>query len=177
MKKTIFVFCAVLLAFSICLFCGCSTDKTETEIPTENDITVQTTEATTLPVLKVSLGVTKATAIDEKVMKQSGIIKWVDECRGIYVSDMSADSILDKTEFRHGDIIQAIDGRETNTLDDVYRILADYSPGDKITVSAFRLNLLNGESKYFDVDVTFPVPLNGDTTANQTSQSGETLWE
>ena len=93
MKKPIIVFYAVLLAFSICLFCGCSTDKTETEIQTENDITIQTTEATTLPVLKVSLGVTKATAIDEKVMKQSGIIKWVDECRGIYVSNMSADSI------------------------------------------------------------------------------------
>lgn len=169
MNKNISIVTAVLIAVMICVLSSCSFTKPETD--TETETVTQTTETTTRPELKVSLGVSKATAITEEMMKQSGISKWVDECRGIYVSKMTPDSVLDKTEFRHGDIIQAIDGQETNTLDDVYNILSQYNPGDTITVSVFRLNLLNGENKHFEVDVTFP------GSAEEEKTSGESLWE
>ena len=167
MKKAFSILTAVLIVAAICLFSACSFAKPEPE----TDTVSQTVETTTHPELKVSLGVSKATAVTEQMMKQSGISKWVDECRGIYVSKMTRDSVLDKTKFRPGDIIQAIDGQETNTLDDVYRILSQYNPGDTITVSVFRLNLLNGENEYFEVEVVFPTPV------EETETSGESLWE
>ena len=165
MKKAIRITAAVLLAVSVLLLCACSKSKSETDTQTET--AVETTETTTRPELKVNLGVTKATEINEKMMQQSGISKWVDECRGIYVSRMTPDSVLDKTKFRPGDIIQAIDGKETNTLDDVYDALSVCNPGDTVTVSVFRLNLLNGENEYFDVEVVFP------SDEEETETSGE----
>ena len=173
MKKTITIITVIFIAVMICLLSSCTFVKPGTDAETETDIVTvtQAVETTPRPELKVNLGVSKATAITETMMKQSGISKWVDECRGIYVSKMTRDSVLDKTEFRPGDIIQAIDGQETNTLDDVYNILSLYNPGDTITVSVFRLNLLNGENKYFEVEVTFPGP------EEETETSGDSLWE
>ncbi|MBQ6265727.1 MAG: PDZ domain-containing protein [Clostridia bacterium] len=154
MKKIIAVIASLFIVLTILVMPACSKSKTGTEIPVET--TEQTAETTTRAPLKVHLGVSNATAVDENMMRKSGIAKWVDECRGVYVSKMTKDSVLDKTKFRPGDIIQAIDGRETNTLDDIYDILASHNPGDTVKISAFRLNLINGENEYFDVDVTFP---------------------
>ena len=169
MKKIITASFVVLFSAVICLFSACSVTKpgTDTEIETMSETVDETTESTTRPELKVSLGVTNATAIDERVMKISGISKWVDECRGIYVSKMAPGSVLGKTKFRPGDIIQSINGQETNTLDDIYNILSLFNPGDTITVGVFRLNLFNGENEYFDVEVTFPKP------AEETGTNGD----
>ena len=156
MKKTIVSLFVVLLTVFICLFSACSKVKPGTDKEATSETVVETTESTTRPELKVSLGVTIATPVGKEMMRQSGISKWVDECRGIYVSKMTRDSLLNKTKFRPGDIIQAIDGKETNTLDDIYEILAQCNPGDTITVSVFRINLLNGEQESFEVEVTFP---------------------
>lgn len=150
----VFVFLFILLIIFLSIFFVFLKQKNSNNITTET--VIETTESTTRPELKVSLGVTIATPVGKEMMRQSGISKWVDECRGIYVSKMTRDSLLNKTKFRPGDIIQAIDGKETNTLDDIYEILAQCNPGDTITVSVFRINLLNGEQESFEVEVTFP---------------------
>lgn len=141
----------MVAALAACL-CACSysSQKEITEPQT-------TQEETTIPQPEVSLGVLIGTAIDENVMKSTGIIKYVDECHGIYVSKLQKRSPLEITKFRPGDIIQSIGGKEINTLDDVYIALAQYKPGDTVTIGTFRINILNGENEYFDVEVTFPV--------------------
>lgn len=152
MKNTAIIL--IFLLTFLFVLCSCSTNSNNESITvTSSNITTDTTNSK--PILEVSLGVTKATELTEDICKKIGIAKYVGNITGVYVQRMEADSLLDATEFRPGDIIQSIDGKNITTIEDIYDSLADKKPGDTVKIEVFRINILNGENSYFDVNVTF----------------------
>ena len=57
-----------------------------------------------------------------------------------------------RARFQLGDIIVGIDGQAVNNADDVYNILNQHQPGDKVTLNIVR----NGQR--VDVPLTLPAP-------------------
>ena len=57
---------------------------------------------------------------------------------GILISEIADDSPLKKTDIKENDIITAVDGIEITSFQDIYDILSDHKPGDKITLTVYR---------------------------------------
>lgn len=136
--KKVLAFSVIFIIAALCL-AGCAQGNGSAE--TTAPVTEQTTAETTLPAPKVSLGVTIGTTIDENVLKATGIRRFlddgtVDECYGIYVSEMRKNSPLDITEFSIGDIIRGINGEKVLSVEDIIGMLSGFEPGDTITVNA-----------------------------------------
>ena len=57
---------------------------------------------------------------------------------GIVISDIDSTGSLAGTKIKKGDIITAIDGVEISTFQDIYAILNEHKPGDKLKISVYR---------------------------------------
>lgn len=58
---------------------------------------------------------------------------------GILISSISEGGPLDNTDIKEYDILTAINDVEVTSFQDVYRELAKYKPGDKVTLTLYRL--------------------------------------
>lgn len=58
---------------------------------------------------------------------------------GILITEISEGGPLDNTDIKPYDIITEINGEAVTTFQDVYGILAQYKPGDKVTLTLYRL--------------------------------------
>lgn len=85
---------------------------------------------------------------------------------GFIVTEIDDDSSFAGTEVQPGDIITAIDGETVSNLNQISNKLLEYQPGDKVTMTMYRLtttlagNENNGKS--FDVTITLLAD-NGET--------------
>lgn len=59
---------------------------------------------------------------------------------GILVGEISEGGPCDGTELQINDIITEIDGEEISDFGDVYAILGEHKPGDKVVLSVYRMN-------------------------------------
>lgn len=73
---------------------------------------------------------------------------------GFMISEIDEDSCFVGTDVKPYDIITAIDGEETPTLDALSNALLNYSPGDTATVTLFRPNENGTGGEEFEVKVT-----------------------
>ncbi len=69
---------------------------------------------------------------------------------GFMISEIGEDSAFTGTEAQVGDIITAIDGETVENLDEISNLLLKYAPGDKITVTLYRMS----GGKEIDVEIT-----------------------
>ncbi len=69
---------------------------------------------------------------------------------GFMISEINEESSFTGTDAQPGDIITAVDGVTVSNLEDISNQLLKYAPGDKVTVTLYRLD---GE-KSFDVEIT-----------------------
>ncbi len=58
---------------------------------------------------------------------------------GFAISEIDKDSSFAGTQAQAGDIITAIDGQEVSSLDDITSLLSNYSPGDKVVITLYRI--------------------------------------
>lgn len=58
---------------------------------------------------------------------------------GILITEISEGGPLDNTDIKPYDIVTEINGEAVTTFQDVYGILAQYKPGDKVTLTLYRL--------------------------------------
>ena len=58
---------------------------------------------------------------------------------GIYVGEIDEKGAFAGTKIKEGDVITAVDGIEVATFQDIYSVLAQHKPGDKVKVSVFRM--------------------------------------
>ena len=58
--------------------------------------------------------------------------------KGVIVNDIDESGALAGTDIKDGDIITELDGEEIASFQDIYDVLADHKPGDKVTVKAVR---------------------------------------
>ena len=85
---------------------------------------------------------------------------------GFIVAEIDEDSSFAGTDVQPGDIITAIDGETVSNLNQISNKLLEYQPGDKVTLTMYRLtttlagNENNGKS--FDVTITLLAD-NGET--------------
>lgn len=73
---------------------------------------------------------------------------------GFMIQEIDADSSFNGTDVQVYDIITAVDGVETPTLDALSDALLAYGPGDTVTVSLFRPNENGVGGEAFEVTVT-----------------------
>ncbi|MBR1757401.1 MAG: trypsin-like peptidase domain-containing protein [Lachnospiraceae bacterium] len=71
---------------------------------------------------------------------------------GVYVSEVSAGSPAEKAGFQMGDIITGFQGKTIQTTEDLADQLAEYAPGDTVTITVQRV--LNGQYVEGDISVT-----------------------
>ena len=57
---------------------------------------------------------------------------------GIVISSIDDSGALADSDFKEGDIITEVDGEEVTSFQDIYNILANHKPGDKIKIKASR---------------------------------------
>lgn len=69
---------------------------------------------------------------------------------GILVNTISEGGPCDGTDLQMNDIITAIDGEDIASFKDVYAILAEHKPGDKVTLSVYRMDT----NRTFEINVT-----------------------
>lgn len=69
--------------------------------------------------------------------------------QGFAISEINEESAFTGTEAKVGDVITAIDGEVVTGLTDISNLLARHAPGDKVTITLYRVN--GGE---FDVEAT-----------------------
>lgn len=65
---------------------------------------------------------------------------------GIYVAKVTEESAAEEAGLKEGDVIIAIDGKETNKMADMQEYLAKKRPGDKVTVTYLRDKKKNTKS-------------------------------
>lgn len=58
--------------------------------------------------------------------------------RGVVVSEIDENGSLAGTNIKEGDIITEIDGETVTSFQDIYNVLANHEPGDKVTIKAQR---------------------------------------
>lgn len=88
---------------------------------------------------------------------------------GFVIVSMEEDSAFAGTGVQAGDIITAIDGDEIKNLNQLSHKLLEYAPGDKVTVTLYRLTTSLVENtyagQYFNIEVTLLAD-NGETQVN-----------
>ena len=76
---------------------------------------------------------------------------------GFIIVEVDDDSSFAGTGVQAGDIITAVDGEEVSNLTQLSNKLLEYSPGDTVTVTLYRLTtaLVSGEQSgsYFNVEI------------------------
>lgn len=65
-------------------------------------------------------------------------IYYYGETPGIVIAEISEGGSLDGSKLKEGDIIYELDGVEIASFQDVYDVLADHKPGDKVKIKAYR---------------------------------------
>ncbi len=88
------------------------------------------------------LGVS-AVSVTEETMASAGVNK-----PGLYINDVSAGSGAEAAGLQAGDRIVSFEGTAIDDLTDLSRALAEYSPGDTVTLEVERANQL------YSVDIT-----------------------
>lgn len=73
--------------------------------------------------------------------------------KGLQIKSIDDDSPLKNTEAREGDIIVRLNGESTPTIPALYSILAEYNPGDKVTVTLYREPSVGSAGKTFSVEI------------------------
>ena len=69
--------------------------------------------------------------------------------RGILVAEIVKDGPCYHTKIKANDIITALDGKEVTSFEQIYKILTEYSAGDEITLSVYRIE----SAETFDVKI------------------------
>ena len=57
---------------------------------------------------------------------------------GIIINEIDPDGALAGTDIKVGDVITSIDGVEVSTFQDIYAILNEHKPGDKVKITVYR---------------------------------------
>ena len=57
---------------------------------------------------------------------------------GVLVSKIDSEGSLAGTDIKEGDIITELDGQKVTSFQDIYDVLDDHKPDDKITIKAKR---------------------------------------
>ena len=96
---------------------------------------------------RVRFGI-KGTEVTQMQAYMSGVPQ------GFMISEIDADSCFVGTDVQAYDIITAVDGVETPTLDALSNALLNYTPGDTATVTLFRPNESGTGGEEFEVKVT-----------------------
>ncbi|HEY4365382.1 MAG TPA: trypsin-like peptidase domain-containing protein [Bryobacteraceae bacterium] len=99
------------------------------EIVGENYIAPDSPKAETT---SVKLGIRPRELTDDERSK-------VPEKRGVYVSNVEADSFAADIELREGEIITAINRKPVNSVDDVRKIMASLKSGDAVAINVVHL--------------------------------------
>ncbi len=58
---------------------------------------------------------------------------------GVVVTEIDGEGALAGTDIKEGDIITEIDGETVTSFQDIYNVLANHKPGDKVSVKAIRI--------------------------------------
>lgn len=77
----------------------------------------------------------------------------VNNIKGLQIKSINDDSPFKNTEVREEDIIVRINGESTPTIPALYSILAEYNPGDKVTVTLYREPSVGSAGKTFSVEI------------------------
>ena len=113
-------------------------------------------------VQRAMLGV-RYRAIDDQFIEQMGEELGISKTGGLYVNEVVEGGAAEDAGLRKGDIITAIDGKKTNDASAMSEQMAQYRPGDKITIEYNR----NGTSKKTQVTLKNKVgkaePVTADT--------------
>ena len=113
-------------------------------------------------VQRAMLGV-RYRAIDDQFIEQMGEELGITKTGGLYVNEVVEGGAAEDAGLRKGDIITAIDGKKTNDASAMSEQMAQYRPGDKITIEYNR----NGTSKKTQVTLKNKVgkaePVTADT--------------
>ncbi len=62
-----------------------------------------------------------------------------DVPNGVLITEIAEDGPLYNTDIKEFDIITAIDGKEVSTFQEIFAILEEHKPGDKVTLTLYRL--------------------------------------
>ena len=102
-------------------------------------------------------------AIDDQFIEQMGEELGITKTGGLYVNEVVEGGAAEDAGLRKGDIITAVDGKKTNDASAMSEQMAQYRPGDKITIEYNR----NGTSKKTQVTLKNKVgkaePVTADT--------------
>ena len=113
-------------------------------------------------VQRAMLGV-RYRAIDDQFIEQMGEELGISKTGGLYVNEVVEGGAAEDAGLRKGDIITAVDGKKTNDASAMSEQMAQYRPGDKITIEYNR----NGTSKKTQVTLKNKVgkaePVTADT--------------
>ena len=113
-------------------------------------------------VQRAMLGV-RYRAIDDLFIEQMGEELGITKTGGLYVNEVVEGGAAEDAGLRKGDIITAVDGKKTNDASAMSEQMAQYRPGDKITIEYNR----NGTSKKAQVTLKNKVgkaePVTADT--------------
>lgn len=80
----------------------------------------------------------------------SAMQSYYDLPKGILVGEISEGGPCDNTELRVNDVITKIDGEEIEDFSDVYAILAEHQPNDKVVLTVYR----NSTDKTLEITIT-----------------------
>jgi serine protease Do len=73
-------------------------------------------------------------AVDEKLAKSFGL----DETTGVLVTMVQDDSPAEKAGLRSEDIILEVNGKQMESVEELQRVVASYSPGSKVDLTIWR---------------------------------------
>jgi serine protease Do len=88
---------------------------------------------------RVKIGIT-GVAINSYLSEAYGVPQ------GIVITDIGEDGSLANTKVEPKDIITKVDGESVSSFNDVYSILANHKPNDKISITLYRVNGSKGET-------------------------------
>ncbi len=73
---------------------------------------------------------------------------------GFVITKIDEDSAFAGTDAKVGDIITGIDGETVTNLSEISNLLVKYEPGDKITVTLYRMESGNSDNREVEVTIT-----------------------
>lgn len=92
---------------------------------------------------RVKIGIT-GNVIDAATASTYGIPQ------GIYVQEITQGGPCDSTELKRGDIITGIDGETVNNFSDIYNVLEEHKPGDKVKLEYYH----SANGKEGEIEIT-----------------------